>query len=369
MERPIFKPVGTPVEELDTPVLVVDLDMLDKNIQAMESFFRKREAKLRPHMEAHRCPAIAHKQMKAEGTVGGICVGTVGQAEVFAQSGFDDIFVANEVVTDQKIERLCALAHASRIMTAVDSGDMVQRFSQAAVAHGVSLDLVVDINTRLNRCGVEPGRPAVDLATEVNKAPGLRFAGLMTYEGPMFIDDAEELLAESCKWIQMVLDTRELAEKAGLEVGVVSVGGTYNYHVAGALDGVTEVPAGSYVLSDGRYKDAHPEFRPAARVMATVTSTPEPGTIITDMGQKAIGPYPVDPTFDGGSGLSLKGLSAEHGNITIEEGAGSQPDLGDKVWMTPSEIGTCANLYDYIHAVRNGRLEAVWEVAARGQYR
>ncbi len=120
MERPIFKPVGTPMEQLDTPALVVDLAILEQNIDTLHAFFRQREAKVRPHVESHRCPAIAHKQLAAGGSVGGICVSTVGQAEVFAEHGFTDMLVANEIVGSQKINRLCALVRHASLTVAVD---------------------------------------------------------------------------------------------------------------------------------------------------------------------------------------------------------------------------------------------------------
>ena len=369
MERPIFKPIGTPVEELDTPILVVDLTILERNIETLHSFFRQRVAKVRPHIEAHRCPMIAHKQLAAGGTVGGICVTTVGQAEVFVQRGFSDIFVANEVVTPQKITRLCALAHNASITVAVDDPGNVKDLSEAAVGSGVTLTVAVDINTRLNRCGVEPGQPAVDLAKAINKAPSLNFAGLMTYEGIITEEDPDKLATESRKCVQQVLDTREVVEKAGLEVRVVSVGGTHNYEIVGDMAGVTEVPAGAYPLIDYRYMRFRPQFQPAGRVMATVTSTPEPGVAITDTGQKAVGADPELPMIDGVPGTTILSLSAEHGNISLGGKAGESFDLGDKMWLVPWDIGTCVNLHDYIHAVRDGRLEAVWDVAARGQYR
>ena len=132
MERPIFKPIGTPTEQLDTPTLVVELDALAHNIEAVHSFFREREAKLRPHVEAHGCPGIAHRQLASAGTVGGVSVSTVGEAEVFAQAGISDITVANEVVTPQKIARLCALARSCRVTVAVDNPRVVERTSRAA---------------------------------------------------------------------------------------------------------------------------------------------------------------------------------------------------------------------------------------------
>ena len=369
MERPIFKPVGTPVEQLDTPVLVVDLTVLEQNIEALHAFFHQRAAKVRPHIESHRCPIIAHKQLAAGGTVGGICVTTVGQAEVFAEAGFADIFIANEVVTRQKITRLCALAHHARVTVAVDDPRNVSGLSEAASESRVTLNVVVDINTRLNRCGVEPGQPAVDLARTITRAPNLDFVGLMTYEGAIFEEEPNKLAAESRKWVQKVLDTREMVERAGMEVRVVSAGGTHNYEIVGDMAGVTEVPAGSYALMDERYRQHRPQFQPAARVMATVTSRPEPGLAIIDTGQKAIGVDPGLPVVDGIPGAVPTRLSAEHGILSLEGDADGQLDLGDKVWLVPWDVGACANLHDYIHAVRDGRLEAVWDVAARGRYR
>lgn len=364
MERPIFKPIGTPSIQLDTPVLVVDLDVLDRNIATVHSFFAGRDASLRPHIEAHRCPAIAHRQLAAEGTVGGITVNTIGQAEHFAGAGFSDIFIASQVVTRGKIQRLCALATRCVITVAVDNPQNINNLSEAASRVGATVNVVVDVNTRLNRSGVEPGRPAVDLASQVNKADGLHFSGLSTYEGFIFEDVADE----TRKAIQPLLDTREMMEKAGMEVEVVSAGGTHNYEVVGDMSGITEVPAGSYALMDQRYRSSRPQLQPAAKVLATVTSRPEPTVVIIDTGQKAIGADSGEPVIENLQGAKIAGLSAEHGNLSLSEPNANQPDLGDKLWLIPWDIGTCANLYDYMHVVRNNKLEAVWEVSARGLY-
>ncbi len=369
MERPIFKPIGTPTEELDTPSLIVDVDSLDHNIAAVASFFENNAAKLRPHVEAHRTPAIAHKQLAAGGHVGGIAVSSIGQAEVFVPNGFGDVFVANLVVTPQKITRLCALARQAKIGVAVDSPANVADLSDAAVANGVTLDVVVYVNTRLGLYGVDPGQPAVELAKIVVDAPGLGFAGLMTHEGSILLDDLDEAAAESRAALQPLLDTRQDIERAGIEVRVVSAGGTSNYRIVGAVDGVTEVPAGTYALLDARHAPHLPHLKTAGRVMSTVTSRPDPGYMITDGGQKAIGADTGFPSVDNLPNPTVKGLSAEHGSIYFDETDGVDPQLGDKIWCTPWDTATCANLHDYIFAVRNNALEAVWEVSARGRYR
>lgn len=369
MERPVFKPVGTPVEELDTPALVVDLDILEQNIETLHAFFRQRDAKVRPHVESHRCPAVAHMQLAAGGTVGGISVTTVGEAGTFAQHGFDDIFVANEIVTSQKIARLCALANRVRITVAADNVRNVRDLSEAAQRAGVSFDVVVDIHTRLERPGVEPGQPAIDLARVISDAPGINFAGLTTYWGATLSKNAEVVAADSRKYIQRVLDTRQMVEAEGMEVETVSVGGTYDYEIAGAMPGVTEVPAGSYALMDYRHSQYRPQFKCAAKVMSTVISHPEPGRSLLDTGQKGIGIDTGLPVVEDIPGATLARMSAEHGYLDLEGDAQSAADLGDKVWLTPRDIGNCLNIYDYVHAARDGKLEVVWDVAARGRYR
>ena len=366
MERPIFKPIGTPAEDLDPSSLVVDVGVLEGNIEKMHSHFRGRDAKLRPHVDGHLCPTIAHMQLAAGGTVGGVAATTLGQAEVFVQNGFSDVFVTNVVVTRPKIARLCALAHSARMTVAVDSSANVRDLSDSATRNGVSLRVVVNVNTRLDLCGVEPGAPAVDLAKAVVEADGLEFAGLMTYEGRILEEDAEALAAESRKWIQRVLDTRQDIEKSGIDVETVSVGGTYNYEVAAETAGVTEVPAGTYALMDGRYRPYRPQFQPAAHVLGIVVSTPEPGVAVMDAGQKTIGADPDLPTVENVPGASVRSLSAEHGNLVLSDGGVS---VGDKVWVLPSDIGLTVNLHDYAQVVRGGRLESVWDIHARGRYR
>ncbi len=369
MERPISKPIGTPVEDLDTPALVVDLTRLGRNIETMHSFFRDGSPRLRPHVAAHGSPAIAHQQLVAGGTVGGIATSTLGQAEVFAASGLTDIYVANIIVTPTKIARLCALAHRVAVTVAVDSAAGVDALSRAATATGATLSVVVDVNTGSNGAGIEPGQPAVDLALAVERAHGLSFAGLSTREGTLMGHGDEGLVTKSRARVQRVLDTREDVERAGLVVRVVSAGGTRDYEIVADMDGVTEVPAGSYALMDAMHRAHRPQFANAARVMSCVTSLPEAGNVITDAGRKAIGADRGDPHVDGLRGARVRSLSAEHGGVDVDPTADLGLRLGDRVWFVPWDVAACVNLHDYIHAVRDGRLEAVWELPARGRYR
>ena len=368
MERPIFKPIGSPVEELDTPALVVDLDKLESNIETAHSFFEGRASKLRPRVSIHGCPAVAHMQLAAPGTVGGVSVVTLGQAEAFSASGINDFSIGSVVVTGQKIARLCALARHASVSVVVDSMANISDLSAAASAAGVEVKVLVAIATRPDRIGVDPGQPAVDLAKAAGDSEGLTFDGFKTHEGTLDVEDVAALAEESRAWIGCALDAREAAEAAGLTVNTVSAGGTYNYEVAGSTDGVTEVPAGSYALMDGRHAGQRDGLEPAAKVLTTVTSYPEDTKIITDGGNKAIGMDRGAPVADLFPEAAI-GLSAEHGNVGLEVPTQRQVNLGDVLWFTPGDMGITANLYDYMNAARDGRLEAVWELPARGRYR
>ena len=346
MQRPIIKPVGTRVDELDTPALVVDLDALQGNIESMHSRFRDGAVKLRPAIESHRCPAIAHMQLAAGGTVGGVSTSTVGQAEVFAAAGITDLLVASMVVTPSKIERLCALARRATVSVAADDAGNVRALSDAATQAGVTVNILVNIDSGHGWSGVQPVPGAVDLASQIAQASGLHLTGLMAHDAD---DDSSG--------VQRLLEARGEVERNGFEVETVSSANT-------AMGGVTEVRSGTYALSDLRHRD---RFEPAARVLGSVTSLPEPGVIITDTGRKAIGNDTGEPSIDNVPGAKLRSLSAEHGLIDVDGPVDTV--LGAPVWYTPWDIGSCVNLYDYIYGVRNDRLEAVLEVQARGRYR
>ncbi|PKB72259.1 MAG: hypothetical protein BZY87_01200 [SAR202 cluster bacterium Io17-Chloro-G6] len=368
MERPIFQPVGTPVEELDTPALVVDLDVMDRNIQTFQGYFKDSEAKARPVVTSHLCPQIARKQLDTGGTVGGIAVTTLGEAEVFANAGFSDILLANQVVTVAKIRRLCALAGQTSIGIAVDSSDNARQLSQGAVEAGVELRVLVEIEAGMGRCGVSPGIETVALAQRVSGLPGLKFEGIMgSVPGPKGDDAPSQHESKTRDNLQIVLDNAEAIEQAGITVAVVSVGGTHCYAQALQMPGVTEVRAGRYPLMDHRLRSFLPELAPAARVLASVISHPTDGMAVLDAGHKATAPDQGRPILEGIDGAAATRFSAEHGIVELEGDAQSKLDPGDKAWLVPYELGACVNQYDYFRAAKGGKLEGFWPISARGR--
>ena len=368
MERPIFQPIGTPVEELDTPALVLDLDVMDKNIRIFQGYFAATAVKARPVITSHLCPQIARRQLDASGTGGGIAVTTLGEAEVFAHSGFANILLANQVVTASKIRRLCALAGQTSVGIAVDNPDNAQQLSSGAVAAGVELRVLVEIDAGMGRCGISPGTEAVALAQKVTGLPGLKFEGIMgSVPGPKGDDDPAQHETKTRANLQIVLDNREAMEKAGLSVPVVSVGGTHCYAVAIQMPGVTEVRAGRYPLMDHRLKSFLPELNPAAKILASVISHPIDGMAVLDAGHKSTAPDQGRPVLEGiGGGIATR-FSAEHGIVELEGEAQKHLNAGDKAWLIPYELGASVNQYDYFRAAKNGKLEGFWPISARGR--
>lgn len=370
---------GRPLEELDTPALIVDLQVFERNIRKLHGYFQERKAKVRPHIKAHKCPAIAHIQLAASGTVGGVCAAKVGEAEVMVRGGITDVLIANEVVGKSKVQRLMQLARYANMSVCVDDSRNVAELSEAAQAFNASLGVLVEVNIGLNRCGVEPGQPAVELAKRVQKAPGLRFAGLMGYEGGMAIPDFEERAIKTRERVQKLLDTLEAVERAGLTADIVSAGGTATWNITGAMPGVTEVQAGGYIFMDLHYRYC-PDFDISLKMLCTVISRPTKNRAVVDCGHKAIGlnyaatmprlygNFTGLPEVEGIPGATVNRLHAEHAVLNLE---GDAVDLrpGDKVVLLPQYGGAPVNQHDYYFGIRNGKVETVWEIAGRGKFR
>ena len=364
MERPVFKPIGTPSEELDTPALVVDLGAVESNIATVHRKIIEAGSKLRPRLDAHLCPAIGHMQVRAGGT-SGVAVSTVGQAEVFSQHGFDNILITNVAVTPSKVARIASLAKRITLTVGTDSSRNIDNLSEAAVSIDARLGVAVAVRSYGDSIGAPPDN-VPDLAFRIeDRAPTLRFAGL--FEAP-----SRKMGLNSAETTDERLDSLYEAEfkcaSLCIPSPMVAAGGSADYDEVAAREDITEVIAGSYALMEGALTSARPELTPAAKVLTTVMSHQDSGLVWLDAGQKATGIDTGMPEVVGVPGASVPRMSAEHGGMVLEDGETWDIDLGTKVWLVPHNIANTANVYDLIHAVRDGRLEAVWQVAARGRY-
>ena len=312
-----LSPIGLPVAELDTPALLIELDALQHNIDRMAGHLRDARVAWRPHAKAFKCPAIAHLLRRA-GAIG-VTVAKVSEAEVMAAAGIDDILIAHLVVGPSKTARLAALQHYADVKATVDHEDQVAPMGQAAVAEGVAIGVLVDVDLGMKRTGVATAEAAVDLARLVTATPGLRFDGLMGYEGhTLFIPDPAEKRAAVAAAIGRLLQARDAVQAAGMLCRIISAGGSGSYQYTADFPGVTELQAGGGIFACQYYTQVcHVEgHRPAISVLATVVSRPAPDRAILDIGQKSVSQHKTPPVLRDYPDCPITGVSAEHAVVS-----------------------------------------------------
>ena len=355
-ERP-FAP-GIKMQDLRTPALLVDLDRLERNLSRMASFFRDQPAKLRPHFKAHQVLELADRQIQA-GAAGLTCA-RLCQAEALVEHGFRDVLIANEIAGRDMIERYVDLSRRAPVIVAVDDCLVVADMTRAADGRVHELNVLVDVDVRLGRCGVPPGEAALSLARLV-LAKGLRFRGLMGYEGHIPLPPGAEKQRVVHEALQRLTDTKTLLEREGIPVEIVSCGGTSDYSIAAAFAGVTEVQAGSYLLMDAWYEQFAPEFKSTLTVLATVISKPSGKRLVADAGVKAIDTKNGLPRIKGIPGLRVKTLHVEHVLLEIED-ASVSPEVGDTIEFWVNNLEPTLALHSCIYGVRNGKVEEIFHI-------
>jgi len=353
------------VSEIPTPALVVDVAAMERNVRRMADYFAERQCKIRPHFKAHKTPAIARRQLAA-GSCTGLTCATVGEAEVVVAEGLtDDILIANQVVGPGKASRVAELAKQVDMMVAVDSEFGLEDIAAAARNAGSTIGVLVDVNVGLPRCGIADGEPALELAKRVHEADGVSLRGMMGYEGHVVgIEDRGEREPRALKAMDRLLASVRLAREAGLTCEIVSAGGTGTYDITGALEGVTEIQAGSYALMDTAYAKLDIPFEQAFTVLGTVLSRPRPDQCAADCGHKSVTQDHGNPDVKGVEGASVMFLSDEHATIALPER--SAIAAGDRIELWPSHIDPTINLHDVMYAVEGDEVVEVWPIAARG---
>jgi len=348
--------VGQRLEEVDTPALVLDLDAFEKNLATLNASVAGK-VRVRPHAKTHKCPDVARRQI-ALGAVG-MCCQKVSEAEAMVEGGVNDVLVSNEVVGASKLARLAELSRRAKIGVCVDNAENVRQLRG-------DLDVYIEIDVGMRRCGVPPGAPAVALARDIVKS-GLRFAGLQAYHGrAQHIRSMEERHAVIETAAQHVQHTKRLLKEAGIECPIVTGAGSGTFMLeveAGAWD---EIQCGSYAFMDVDYAKNEwaaplPRFEHALFVLSTVMSRPSAEVAIVDAGLKASS---VDSGMPGvwQKELRYTHASDEHGWV---EGK-NPPALGAKLLLVPGHCDPTINLYDWYVCVRRGRVEALWPITARG---
>jgi len=360
-------PIATPVEDLDTPALLLDLDAFERNVQKMADFMAAREANLRPHVKTHKCSAIAKLQIEA-GAQGLTCA-KLGEAEAMADAGIRDLLIANQVVGGVKIQRLVELAKRSDVIVAAEAFENAEQISKAASAAGVKVNVIIEVDNGMGRCGTLPGEPTLELARAIMGLDGLTFRGVMGYEGhAVLIPDLDEKRQVATESAELLLATVRALREDGIDVEIVSAGGTGTYMITSDIEGITEIEAGSYVVMDTTYSRVVPDFENALFLLSTVISRRDNEWVVTDMGKKGATEEFGLPELVGMDTAKLVSLSEEHAKLqALDPACPLQP--GDKVQFIPSHCCTTINLHDEYFCVRNGKLEAVWPIDARGKMR
>lgn len=351
--------VGVDVCKLGTPALLVDLPAMERNLATMEGFFRDRPAKLRPHFKNHRVLALADQQMAA-GAIGLTCA-RLWQAEALVRHGIKNVLVANEIAGEAMVRRFVELSHSAAVIVAVDNPRTVDEMAFLAGDSCGLLNVVVDIDLGLNRCGVPPGDAVLELARRV-VSKGLKFRGLMGYEGhlqPLPPGPAKERSVGAA--MGSLADARKQLENSGIPVEIVSCGGTGDFAMAGTYPGVTEIQAGSYLLMDTWYAPAAPQFELTLSVLTTVLSKTEGKRLVVDAGVKAISGERGLPSVKEQPRLRVKALHAEHAPLEMLEGD-VPVAVGDTLELRVHYHDGTINLHDRMFGVRNGRVEEVFTI-------
>lgn len=361
-------------QELSTPVITVDLDVLERNLAREAEMCRRQSVGLRPHTKTHKTIEVSRMQLE-RGAVG-LTVAKVGEAEVMAAAGLDDILVAFPIMGAEKLARLARLAKGRRLLVALDSEAAAQELSRAAVAQEATIGVLVEFDAGVRRCGLDPGPALVALARVIEGLPGLKFRGLMSFFGNVW-GTPEQRRAEAVHVAELVARGLAAFRAENMPVEIVSGGSTPSAEFAHLIPGLTEIRPGTYVYNDlnTHYQGACALEDCAVRIVATVVSTAVPGRAVIDAGSKTLSSDLLGSGPKSGHGYVVEApdapivkLSEEHGHLDISHS--KHPfRVGEVVTVIPNHVCAAVNMHDEIVTLRQGEAVGCWKVAARGKVR
>jgi 3-hydroxy-D-aspartate aldolase len=366
--------VGMDEADIQTPCLVLDLDALERNIIKMGQFAKDKNMRHRVHGKMHKSVDVALLQEKLGGSCG-VCCQKVSEAEAFVRGGIKDVLVSNQVRDPAKIDRLARLPKlGARAICCVDDLANIADLSAAAVKHGTQIECLVEIDCGAGRCGVQSTEDVVAIATAIDAAEGLKFAGLQAYQGAMqHLDDYQERKAKIEIAVAMVAEAVAALKSVGLECDIVGGGGTGSYYFEGESGVYNELQCGSYAFMDADYgrildRDGkridQGEWQNALFLLTSVMSHAKADKAICDAGLKAQSVDSGLPVIFGRTDVEYIKCSDEHGVIADPDGV---LKVGDKLKLVPGHCDPTCNVHDWYVGVRNGKVEALWPITARGK--
>jgi len=360
------------VSELDTPAIVIDLDVMEANLRRVADYAREHDLRLRPHTKTHKIPALGRKQVEL-GAVG-LTVAKVGEAEVMVDSGTPDLLVAYPVIGHGKLMRLMEVARKTRVTVGLDNMVAARQLSDAARGAQIEVGVLAETDVGLNRVGVTPGDELVELAKCIRNLPHLRLEGVTFYPGHIKMADGPSA-GEIAKLSALVHEIIRRFRTEGLPIGVVSGGSTPALFQSHEVKGLTEIRPGTYIFNDRntvelgacRWEDC------AASILTTVVSTARPEQMILDGGSKT---FSTDRLATGGEGFGLvreapgavfAKMNEEHGYVDLRRSERRDFEVGDRVQVIPNHICVAMNLHEQVYGARGGQVEVVWKVEGRGK--
>ena len=358
------------IDEIETPAVLIDRDILERNLSRMADYCASHRIALRPHTKTHKIPEIARLQVRYGSR--GITVAKVSEAEVMAAAGLPDIVIVYPVWGEGKWRRLAELAQRNRIAVAMDSLAVAEGISQAAKAIGVEIGIRLEFDTGLHRCGLPVEAASIEVARRIMALPNLRWEGISVYPGHIMGNKATRAVdtpLENSRYDHLF----QLLDSAGIPYPVVSGGNTPAALQSHLFHGVNEIRPGTYVFNDRNTVDAESAGYAdcAATVLATVVSTSVRNRAMIDAGSKTLSA----DRLESGAGehfgyvvghpeFTLDGLSEEHGHLSIP--GNSSVRVGDRLRIVPNHICPCINLHDCVYVVCGDQVVERWKVAARG---
>ena len=362
------------ISELETPAVIVDLDVMERNLSRMADYCRAHQLLLRPHTKSHKIPELAKRQIASGAT--GITVAKLGEAEVMLNAGITDIFIAYPIVGDEKTTHLAKLAEQASISVALDSEEAARGISGAATRQGARIGVLIEMDVGFGRCGLSSENDLLKLAQTIATLPGLEFRGLMFFPGHFGVGP-EQRTALRMQVDDFLDRSFEVFARADLPLSIISGGSTPTAYESGLFHGVNEVRPGTYIFNDRNTVaiDAASLDDCALSVVVTVVSTAVSGRAIVDGGSKTFS-YDRYQAGDGqGYGLvkqdtavEVERFSEEHGHLNVERSE-RRYRVGDRLNIIPNHVCTTVNMHDEIYGVRGEQVETVWRVEGRGKVR
>lgn len=371
--RAIPLDVPIPADEAPTPALLIDVAAMELNLAKMAAHAEEQGIGLRPHTKTHKCPLLAKRQIEL-GAVG-VCCAKVSEAEVMVEAGIGEVLITSPVVTDDKVGRVVALSRQSpELALVVDSLAAAERLNEAAEAADATQRVLIDLDVGTRRTGVAVGEPALELARAIDGLGHLDLRGLQAYAGHlMHVHGHAERQERSLAALASAVQTKRAIEDDGIELGVLTGGGTGTWDIDSAVDGMTDLQVGSYLFMDEQYRriggrngDVFDDFETSLFVVVTAISQPVPELITTDGGYKAFASDAGRPQLADRPGVVYGWGGDEHGMLRIAD-APRPPQLGDRLRCVTPHCDPTVNLYDVYYPVRNGRVEELWPISARGK--